>query len=66
MNYSVAKRRESRKSKLQFRHFEQLFKDDSRVDLSLLLKFKDELDLEVVEVIAPNKHIRNSGYRMSF
>lgn len=65
MNYSV-ERRESRKSKLQFRHFEQLFRDDSRVDLSLLLKFKDELDLEVVEVIAPPRRTKNSGYRIRF
>lgn len=66
MNYSVARRRESRKNQLQFRHFEKLFEDDTRVDLSLLLKFRDELDLEVIEVIAPNKHIKNSGYRLSY
>lgn len=51
MNSSVTKRRANRKSKSNFRHFEQLFSKDSRVNLEVLIQFKNELDLEVVEVI---------------
>lgn len=57
MNYSVTKRRDSRRSKLPVKHLAQLFKGDSRVDVSLLVKFQEELELDVVEIRASGRRI---------